>query len=128
MALGHQREDADPQSFRLGAGGRRGCASAFQDCAHPRHQFPWAERLGHIVVAAQFQAEDAVHLVVARRQEQNRKIAVAPDCLAKLQTVHLRQSDVQDCERRRFGSRRLQPLNSVACHDRSKARAFQRNA
>src|SRR5262249_59885081 len=46
-------------------GGRSGSAS--QDDVDPRNHLARAERLGHIVVAAELEADDPVDLVIARR-------------------------------------------------------------
>ena len=50
---------------------------AAQDGAHPRGDLARAERLGHVVVAAQFEADDAVDLVGTGGQEQHRQVGVA---------------------------------------------------
>ena len=77
-----------------------GRARAAQDDVDARHQLARAERLGHIVVAAHLEPEDAVDLLVARRQEQDRHIGCAPDQPADLQPVHLRHADIEHDEAR----------------------------
>ena len=74
---------------------RRLRARAPQDDVDAGDQLARAERLGHIVVAAHLEAEDAVDLLVARRQEQDRHIRCPPDQPADLQPVHLRHADVE---------------------------------
>src|SRR5262245_37265447 len=46
-----------------------------QDGPYPRHQFPRRERLGDVVVGAELETEDAIDLLRARRQHDNRKRA-----------------------------------------------------
>ena len=59
------------------------------------------ERLGDVVVRPQLQAEDPVHLGGAGGQHQDRDRRgrrIAPEDLADLQAVHLRQHEVEDDE------------------------------
>ena len=65
---------------------------------HARDQFARAEGLGHVVVAADFQSQDAIHLVGPRRQEQHRRARQhrgVPDLAAQLKAVQIGQHDVQ---------------------------------
>jgi len=61
----------------------------------PCRQLARAERLGHVVVTAQLEADDPVDLVVARRQEHDRDARVAPERAADVGAVHLRHQDVE---------------------------------
>lgn len=49
-----------------------------QDGLDPRHQLPRFERLGHVVVSPQFQADNAVGGFAASRQHQDRDIRFGP--------------------------------------------------
>jgi hypothetical protein len=49
-------------------------AGTAEDRIHPRDQFARAERFGYVVIAADLKAEDAVDLLVTRRQEQDRRL------------------------------------------------------
>ena len=65
---------------------------------HPRHQFARAEGLGHVIVAADFEAQDAVHFIGAGRQEQHgraRQNGGLADLAAQLEAVGIGQHDVQ---------------------------------
>ena len=59
------------------------------------HHLARAERLDHIVVGAQLDAQHPVDLVVARGQEQDRQVALGADAAADLQPVHARHVDVE---------------------------------
>jgi len=62
----------------------------------PRDQLAWTERLGQVVVGAQLQAKDAVHLVVACGEEDGRcPVAVVAEPAADLEPVHAGQADVE---------------------------------
>ncbi len=63
---------------------------------HAQHEFTRAERLGDVVVRAHLQAEDAVVLVAACRQHDDRHGAALPQPAADLQAVHAGQHQVED--------------------------------
>ena len=79
------------------------------------HQLAQPERLGQVVVRAELQADDLVHLLVARGQEQDGRLgsraAQAPE---HLEAVHARQADVEDHEIGRAVRRDLEALLAVA--------------
>ena len=77
---------------------RRRVSRPPQDRIYPRDQFARAERFGHIVVAADFEPEDAIDFLVAGRQEQDRRIGGLADLAADLQPVHLGHADVEHDE------------------------------
>ena len=66
-----------------------------QDRLDPRHQGSRVERLGHVVVRAQLQADDRVHVLGAGGQHQDRHVAAAAQLAADLEAVHLGQHQVQ---------------------------------
>jgi hypothetical protein len=102
----------------LPAGVRAGCCDdrcrTAQARAHPRHQLARRERLGHVIVGAQFQAEHAVHFIVAGGQEDHRQLRRRPGCTqppADLETAQVGQAHVQHHHVDIAG---LQPLQGLA--------------
>ena len=67
-----------------------------QDDVDPRHQLARAERLGHVVVAADLEPEHAVDLLVAGGQEQDRHVGGLADLPADFEPVHLGHADIED--------------------------------
>ena len=57
--------DAEPCRFAGAGSVGGGRLRAAQDGADTGDDFPRGKRLGHVVVAAEFETEDAVHLAVA---------------------------------------------------------------
>jgi hypothetical protein len=82
----------------LGRGRRSRASHPPEDRIHPGDQFARAERLCHVVVAADLEAEDAIDFLVARRQKQDRRIGIFPDLAADFQSIHLRHADVEHHE------------------------------
>ena len=62
---------------------------------NPCNQLARAERFCHVVVAADFEAENAIDFLVARRQEKDRGIRGFPDLPADFEPIHLRHADVE---------------------------------
>ncbi len=65
----------------------------------PDQELARAEGLRHVVVRAELESEDAVHLRRARRQHDDRDRAghrIAPQDLAHLQPVHFGKHEVED--------------------------------
>jgi len=81
---------------RIRAAPRRGCTEASQHRLHPRHQLAGLEGLGQVVVSAHFQAHHAIGQLSTRRQHDDRHLATLPDPATDLETVHLRQHDVEN--------------------------------
>ena len=92
-----QRPDDDLVRLRLGER-----VEAAEVRLHPRHQFARVEGLGHVVVAAHFQADHPVHLrVLGGKQQDRHPVAAhrpAAQGAADVQPVHLRHEDVEDQE------------------------------
>ena len=95
--------------------GRRSALRAAEQRPHARDQLVRAERLGHVVVGAELEADDAVGFLGARRQHDDRdrrgRVVGAHDA-ADFEAVHLRQHQVQDHQVRRMlpdGGERLAP-------------------
>lgn len=94
--------------------GRRGdgpTTSAAQDHAHARGQLARRERLDHVVVGTDLEADDAVDLLVSRSQEDHRHIAECAQRTAGLEAVHVRQAHIEDHQVKR---RRTQPRKAFA--------------
>src|SRR6266545_2936100 len=88
-----ERDRADP-AYPVAL---RRALRATQHGLDPGDQLARAERLGHVVVGAELQAEDPVDLVVAGGEEQYRcPIAGLAQPPADLGAVHAGQRDVQD--------------------------------
>ena len=67
--------------------GRRAFPGPAQDGPHPRHQLAGRERLDQVVVGAELEAEDAVDLVVAGREEEDGHRAAGADLAADVVAV-----------------------------------------
>jgi hypothetical protein len=65
------------------------------DGAHPSHQLAEPERLHHVIVRAQFEAEHAVELLAARGDDDDRDRRTFPDAAAHVVPVHVRQTQVE---------------------------------
>ncbi len=89
---GVERDAVDFQA-RIGRGRTRFIAA--QDGADARGQFARIEGLGQVVVGAQFQAHDAVHILAARGQHDDRDLALSAQPAENLEAVDARQHDVQ---------------------------------
>ncbi|MCY1442845.1 hypothetical protein D9M71_592330 [compost metagenome] len=83
---------------REGTVRRRGFArrDTLEDGLDPRRHLARAERLDHVVVGADLQADHAVDLGVARGEEDHRHLGEAPQPLAGLEAADIRQADVED--------------------------------
>jgi len=94
----------------------------------PRDQFARAERFCHIVIAADLQPENAIDLLVARRQKQDRRIRGLPDLAADFETVHLRHADVEHDEFVNLVVELAQRVLAVLCGGNHHAGFFKREA
>ena len=71
------------------------------------HQFPWFERFGHVVVGAQFQADDAVGGLAAGGEHQDRDVRFGAQPAAQRQAVFAGQHQVEDHHVEMLGLQRL---------------------
>ena len=95
----------------------RGAGRAPQHRLDPGDQLARAERLGQVVVGAQFQAEDAVDLVVAGGEEDHRRpVAGLAQPAADLQAVIAGQADVEHAGDRAQPAGRGEAGDAVALH------------
>jgi hypothetical protein len=97
-----------PFTSKPRAGGRPRLVAP-ENGAHASHQFPRVERLGQIIVGAQIQADDAVHVVGAGRQHEHRHTALLAQLPQNLEAVHAGQHDVQDHQAETAVQGALQP-------------------
>ncbi len=80
-------------------GVREVAVRAPQERLDAAHQLPETERLGQIVVRAELQADDLVHLLVPRREHQDRRLgARRPQSTQRFEAVDAGQPDVQEDE------------------------------
>ena len=95
-------------------GGRCVPAGAPQHAPEPCHELPRGEGLRDVVVRAELEADDAVHLVVAgRHEEHGRPVATAPQASAHLDAVEHRQPDVEHDGARPQVARRVEGARAV---------------
>ena len=79
-----------------GRGGPRVHLDAAKRRAHAGHELARREGLGHVVVRADGQADDLVDLVVTGRHHDDIGVAERPELTADLDTVPVREREVQD--------------------------------
>ena len=93
---------ADLHAFRVDLEQRRSGSiagrgdHALEDRPDPRRHFPWAERLDHIIVGADFQPHHPIDLGIARAEEHHRHFAETAQLLAGFETADVGQADVED--------------------------------
>ena len=71
-------------------------AQAAQDGADAGNHLARAERLGNVIVAAEFEADDAVDLVGTGGQEQDRDVGLPAQTAADVETADIGQADIED--------------------------------
>jgi hypothetical protein len=110
---------------------RRFCCASPQDGPDAGDQLARRERLGNVVVGAQFEAHHAVYFVAAGRQEHHRYLRAAHrlvqrlEAFEELEAVQVGQSDVQDGQRRRFLRELRNGFFGRGAPDRGESVAFQ---
>lgn len=109
------------RGLRRGAGLR-----SLQYRIDARHQFARAEWLGDVIIAADLEADHPVDLLVARGEEQDRRIRCLADSPAHFEAVHLGHADVEHDEIGRRLAEAAQRLGAVAGGDRLHAGLLQR--
>ena len=112
-----------PEGVALGpwVGEFAGSALIARPCLPPeqsldaREQFGKVERLGHVVVGAEFQPIDDVVWLGPRGQHQDRReVPIAAQLLTHLEAIHLWQANVEDHQVEALGAHALEGLASVA--------------
>ena len=66
-----------------------------QDGPQPGQQFARIERFGQVIVGADFQADDAVRVLAACGQHQDRHVGAGTDRSAEFESVAVRQHQVE---------------------------------
>ena len=88
--------------------------------ADARHELARRERLGHVVVGAELETDDAVALVAAGGQEDGGDRPARPDLAAQLKPVAARQHHVEHDQLGRFALDESRDLAAVARGDHAK--------
>ena len=88
LAVEHHVSEREPLVAFLGLG-------APEDRLHPRNELAWREGLREVVVGADLEPDDAVRLLVARGEHQDRHLRLLPHRPADVEAVHPRQPDVE---------------------------------
>ena len=76
-----------------------------QHHADTRYQFARRERLGHVIVDANFKADNAVDLVAAGGEENDGHVGELAQAAAHFKAVGVGQADVEHDQGRRLGAR-----------------------
>lgn len=107
---------------------RSRAAGAFQDGLDPRDQFARAEGFCDVIIRTQFQPQNAVDLIVAGGQEQDRHIGTGADATAGFEPVHMRQAHIQNDQIGCLTRGQGQSSGAVGRDDHRMTGAFQREA
>src|SRR5262249_22715876 len=99
---------------------------AAQQRAYTAAELTNRERLGDVVVRAQFEAENLVELLAAGGQHDDRHVAAGAEAAADLEPVDLRQHQVEHNEVDLPVAKELEGLLAVARLHDSEAVAFER--
>jgi len=78
----------------VGRGRRKRAPRPAEDRLHPGRELPRAERLRDVVVGADLEADDAVDLTGARREEDDRRGMSLADLLAQVEPGDVGQADI----------------------------------
>ncbi len=92
--------------------------AAPQNCPYSQDDFARAERLGHVIVSAEFQPNDPINLFRFCREHQNRNArrrSVALQNFADLEPRHFWQHQIENDEIRPVVARLLQTGCAVSC-------------
>ena len=124
---GIEQQLAALDDVRPGAALGVGLAEALpaQQCPDALDQQALGKGLLDVVVGAQAQAHELVHLVVLRGEEDDRQVALLAQPLQKLEPVHARHLDVEDGEIDRLGGQAPQRLGPVGIGPHGEALGFQ---
>ena len=100
----------------------RGCRRAAQNRPHADRELARRERLRHVVVGAELEADDPVGLLAARRQQDHRQVGARADPAAELEPVDAGEHHVEHDERRRSLLEQLARGVAVARLERRRTR------
>ena len=110
-----------PATIRAPLAVRRGPA---QRRAHARDELGQLERLRHVVVCAELEADDDVDRVARGREDHDRDAARLADLPADLVAVEPGQHEVEDDEVERLAAEPLEPFSPVGGTGDLEARAL----
>ncbi len=113
-----------PGSASAGASVAAGAAP--QHGADPRDHLGGAEGLDHVVVGAELEADDLVHLGAARGQHHDRHVGAAAQLAADVAAVAVGQGQVEHHQVRFLAGGELQGAGRGRGHQRLEARPAQR--
>src|SRR5215210_101005 len=110
-----------------------GCAAgiAAQNGFYPQHQLARAEWLRDVIIRAQFESDDPVHLLrlCGEHDDWDRsRRGVALQCTAYFQPTHSRQHQVEHDQRRHLRARLTERFRAAFRLEHCKARAFEIDA
>lgn len=88
-------------------------ASAPQDCPHPRHQFARVERLRQIIVGAELQTENPIHILSTRRENQHGRVRSGAQFAQDVEPAHAGQQKIENHERMLAGARAFEAAHAV---------------
>ena len=117
--------DFDRADTNGGWGRGRLGLSAAQHGANPGHHFGRVEGLDHIVIGAQAQGQQLVHIVGQGRHHDDRNFAVIANHAQYVYAIHLGQMDVQQNKVGAQLSEVLQSFFAILCHADAQAIALQ---
>src|SRR6478752_5637913 len=100
-------------------------ARSAEQVAYTHRELPWRERFRQVIVGAQLQPDDAVRLLAACGQHQNRQVRVRPDPAAELETVDPGKHHVEHDQRRWFALEHTLSLIAARRFDGSEAVALE---
>jgi hypothetical protein len=95
------------------AAARRADAGPAQDRANARHQLARIEGLAQVVVGAEFQADDAVDIVAARREHQDRRCVGRSQLAQYVEATDARQHHVENQNLKLIGLQNFQGIAAV---------------
>jgi hypothetical protein len=96
---------------------------------HARRQFVHAERLHHVVVGADVQAEHALLELAARGERDHRRLVAAPAQAAQqVEPIAVGQAQVEQTMWKRWRASAASPLRRSPHGDTSQSRAVKRGA
>ena len=86
--------DLEPADAQARPRHRRGAPA--QDRAQPRQQLARAEGLGEVIVGAELESDDAIGLLAARGEHQDREIGSGPHAATHLEAIEIGEHHVED--------------------------------
>src|SRR3989449_698216 len=85
-----------------------------KDCVDPREDLAHGEGLGDVVVGAELEADDLVHIGVFRGDHDDRYSAAPPQSAAEIEAAHARQHQVEQDQVRARRARSAQAGRTIA--------------